>query len=119
MRQNSIWKFSHQRFVMFLCCSVFCVFFGLKPAVSGEDASSIRAAVQSGAVVPLENVLKLVAQNFPGQVINVDLDSESSGWVYKIKVLNDEGRVTKVEYDAKSLKLLKVKGAKRDKNGDR
>ena len=81
-------------------------------ATAGDDNARVRAAVQSGEIVPLENVLKVVNRDFPGQVIEVELDSESSGWVYKIKVLGTDGRVSKIRYDAKSLEVLKVKGSR-------
>lgn len=81
-------------------------------AAAGEDSARVRAALQSGEIVPLERVMSLVNRDFPGQIIEVDLDSESKGWVYKIKVLDAEGRVSKLHYDAKTLALLKMKGAR-------
>ncbi len=80
------------------------------PASAGEDSSRLRAAVQAGQIAPLENLLSAVRRDFNGQIIEIELESESIGLVYKVKLLGPQGHVSKLEYDARSLALLRTKG---------
>lgn len=80
------------------------------PASAGEDSSRLRSAVQAGQIAPLENLLAAVRRDFNGQIIEIELESESSGLVYKVKLLGPQGHVFKLEYDARSLALLRTKG---------
>lgn len=80
------------------------------PASAGEDSGRLRAAVQAGQIAPLENLLTAVRRDFNGQIIEIELESESSGFVYKVKLLGPQGHVFKLEYDARSLALLRTKG---------
>ena len=80
------------------------------PASAGEDSRRLRSAVQAGQIAPLENLLAAVRRDFNGQIIEIELESESSGLVYKVKLLGPQGHVSKLEYDARSLALLRTKG---------
>ncbi|HMN80990.1 MAG TPA: hypothetical protein PKA20_13790 [Burkholderiaceae bacterium] len=80
------------------------------PASAGEDSSRLRSAVQAGQIAPLENLLSAVRRDFNGQIIEIELESESTGFVYKVKLLGPQGHVSKLEYDARSLALLRTKG---------
>ena len=65
-------------------------------------------------VAPLRSLLAQVHEDYPGQVLEVELEREEYGkgdiWVYEIKLLTAKGRVLKLEYDAVNLELLKIKG---------
>ena len=83
-------------------------------ARADDDHHEARQAVAAGEVVPLEHLLARIREDFGGQVLKVELDREDDeskvGWVYEAKVLTSEGSVLKLDYDAKSLELLKLKG---------
>ena len=85
------------------------------PAGADEDAREIRKAVEAGEVVPLQSLLARIRQRFQGRVVKVELERENRGdkkrrWVYEIKVLTAKGNVLKLEYDAKTMELIKVRG---------
>lgn len=77
---------------------------------SDDDHERARRAVQAGQVVPLRTILDSVARDFPGDVIETELEDRHGTPVYEIKVIAPEGRVMKVYYDARDGSLLKVKG---------
>lgn len=65
-------------------------------------------------VAPLRSLLAQVHEAYPGQVLEVELEREEYGkgdvWVYEVKLLTAKGNVLKLEYDAITLELLKLKG---------
>ena len=76
-----------------------------------DDASRARAALQAGEIAPLAKVLDAVQAQWKGQVIAVELDHEDEGWVYEVKLLGSRGSVIKLDYDARSMRLLKARGS--------
>lgn len=75
----------------------------------GDDA-----APRAGEVVPLEKLLARIHEDFNGRILEVEIEQEwrQGGriWVYEAKLLTPRGHVLKLEYDAKSLQLLELKG---------
>ncbi len=92
------------------------------PAGADEDGREIRNAVEAGEVVPLQDLLARIREEFQGRVVKVELERERRGgkkrkhrggkkrWIYEIKVLTPQGNVLKLEYDAKTMDLIKVRG---------
>lgn len=81
------------------------------PAAGGvSDHDRARRSVQAGEVLPLRAILDKVANDFPGDVIETELEDEDGCLVYEIKLISPEGRVMKVIYDARDGRVLKVKG---------
>lgn len=75
----------------------------------GHDHDRARRAVQAGAVLPLQTLLQQVARTHPGQVLEVELEDEHGHWVYEIKLLQPDGRLVKLEVDARSAVVLKAR----------
>lgn len=67
--------------------------------------------------MPLESLLTHIRQDFGGRILKVELERENHAggltWVYEAKVLTPDGRVLKLEYDASNMKLLKLKGRRK------
>ena len=65
-------------------------------------------------VAPLRSLLAHVHESYSGQVLEVELEREEYGqsgiWIYEVKLLAEKGNVLKLEYDATTLELLKIKG---------
>ncbi len=79
-------------------------------ARAGEgDHDRARRAVQAGQVMPLPQVLERVARTHPGQVLEVELEPGRDRWVYEMRVLQADGRLLRLEVDARSGELLRVK----------
>ena len=76
-------------------------------ASDDRDHDRARAAVTSGQVLPLRKVLEaLERQQVPGQpapqVLEVELEERRGRWHYEIKLLQPDGRLSKVRLDART-----------------
>lgn len=81
------------------------------PAIGSgkDDHDRARQAVQAGQVLPLPTVLERLQREIPGQVLEVELEQEQTGWIYEIKLLTPAGQLTKVKLDARTAEVLRVK----------
>jgi len=79
------------------------------PAMAGEDHDRIRRAVQAGEILPLSRILEQVDRDYPGELIEAELESRHGHPVYEIKRLTRDGRLLKLYYDAADGTRLKVK----------
>jgi len=69
-----------------------------------------RGAVATGVAVPLKRVIPMVRQAVPGRVLNVDLEQVAGGgWVYKLLVLDGQGKYSEVYVDALRNRIVKVR----------
>jgi uncharacterized membrane protein YkoI len=84
-------------------------------AVADSDHDRARRAVEKGQVLPLKDILSRVQQANAGQVIEAELEEKGGVFVYEIKVLTGDGRVTKLHYDARTGDALNIPG----RNGKR
>jgi hypothetical protein len=93
------------------CLLALCALAGHGGAAASNNGDHERAlqAVQSGQVLPLAKVLSLLEKAHPGQVLEVELESEGQAWLYEIKLLQPDGRLTKLKIDARTGEILKRK----------
>ncbi len=81
---------------------------------AGDDAEPVGGDHAFVGVASLDDLLARVRADFPGRILKVELEDEhergEEALVYEVKVLTAEGRVLKLEYNARTLDLLKVKG---------
>jgi uncharacterized membrane protein YkoI len=71
-----------------------------------HDQDRARAAMEAGRVVPLQDILDKVEQDFTGRMIQVELEDNGHRIFYEVKLLTDGGRLLKLRYDAASMELL-------------
>ena len=57
-------------------------------------------------------ILQKISKDYPAQVIEVELERKSNGWIYEIKQLSADGSISKLEVDAKTGIVLKQKSKK-------
>lgn len=80
------------------------------------DTNLIRRAERAGYVTPLSELLDTMTERFPGRVLKVDLVPENeegglpSSWIYELKVLQSDGMVLEILFDAKTLIPLEING---------
>ncbi|WP_322996380.1 PepSY domain-containing protein [Castellaniella sp.] len=74
-----------------------------------HDREKAELLQSMGEVMPLQDVLALVAKDYPGQVLKVEFEDEKGKWIYEFKVLQDQGRLVKLEVDARDGKVLSVR----------
>ncbi|MGO3890864.1 MAG: PepSY domain-containing protein [Paenalcaligenes sp.] len=87
---------------------------GLTMAAGPADASrsdheQARRAVEAGEIMPLRSLLDAIETDYPGQVVEVELEHEDGLLVYEIKVLQASGQRLKLILDARTGEVLRVK----------
>ncbi|HLO77469.1 MAG TPA: PepSY domain-containing protein [Magnetospirillum sp.] len=78
-------------------------------ARADSDHDRARRAVQAGEVLPLRTILDQVARDFPGDVIEAELEQRHGIPAYEIKVITTDGRVIKAYYDARTGSQISAK----------
>lgn len=73
------------------------------------DHERARAAVQAGEVLPLPVLLERLGRTHPGQVLELELEREDGRWIYELKLLEPGGRVAKLEVDARTAEVIKLR----------
>lgn len=64
------------------------------------DQDAARAAVESGAILPLETILARLKGRLPGEIVKVKLEREHGGWVYAFRVIDPQGHWREIAVDA-------------------
>ena len=93
-------------------------------AIASEDHDRARKALEAGEVLPLRTILERVEREFPGQVVDVELERRheranaggAGRWIYEIKLLRTNGALVKLKLDARDGTLINQKG--RDRRHD-
>ncbi|MDQ1316188.1 MAG: hypothetical protein QG662_2297 [Pseudomonadota bacterium] len=85
---------------------------GVSQAGDGHDHDRARRALESGEILPLRTILERVGRDYPGQIMEVELERKDARWLYEIKVLRSGGALIKLEIDARDGALLGIKGPK-------
>jgi len=82
---------------------------GVSYAADNPDHERARQAVEAGDVLPLRTILDRVEREYPGQVMEVELDREKGEWVYEIKLLRKGGALMKLKIHARDGTILGFK----------
>lgn len=81
------------------------------PAWAASEQERARAAVEAGEVLPLNAILNRLRRDYPGRILDAELDEKGRGkWVYRIKLLKNNGRVVELMVDGGSGQVLRSKG---------
>ncbi|WP_425489677.1 PepSY domain-containing protein [Diaphorobacter ruginosibacter] len=79
-------------------------------AHAGEsDHEMARKALREGKVLPLKTVLDLLERDYPGQVLEVELERDDGMFIYEIKLLRADGQLLKLKLDAATGRVVGVK----------
>jgi uncharacterized membrane protein YkoI len=82
---------------------------GVSFAADNPDHDRARQAVEAGDVLPLRTILDRVEREYPGQVMEVELDREKGEWVYEVKLLRKGGALMKLKIQARDGTILGFK----------
>lgn len=74
-----------------------------------SDHDLARQALEQGDVLPLRTVLDQVEHQYGGQVIKIEFEHDDGRFIYKIRLLQADGRMAKLKVDATDGQVLKVK----------
>lgn len=75
-----------------------------------DDHEHARRAREAGEILPLRTVLERVREDYPGEVIEVELEREHGRWEYEINLRRHGGALLKLKLDARDGTLLGIKG---------
>jgi len=75
-----------------------------------RDHDRAREAMEAGKILPLRTIIGKLDRDYPGQILEVELEHEDGQWVYEIKLLRDSGALIKLELDAGDGTLIGIKG---------
>lgn len=73
--------------------------------VSHSEARILR---ESGKILPLESIIETAKNYRKGEVIDTELERDDNLLVYEIEMLDDQGRVWELEFDATNGDLLEL-----------
>ena len=76
-----------------------------------NDHEKAIKAVNEGEILPLNEILENITQNFYGRVISINLkDNEKGlfGWVYDIMIIDNNNNVKQIRVDAGTSTVLSV-----------
>ena len=80
----------------------------VSPATAKDlDHDDAREMVQSGDIMPLETLLNQVGKSHPGKVLEVEMERKRGRVIYELEVLDKDGQVWELRFDAASGRLLK------------
>jgi uncharacterized membrane protein YkoI len=84
---------------------------GAGKALAFTEQENARDAYQRGEIMSLEDIRRTVQRDFNGQIIGTQLrSSNNADYIYKFRVLSPEGNMMTIDVDAKTSRVIDVKG---------
>src|SRR6056297_1608023 len=77
--------------------------------LADSDHLEARRLLESGDVMPLQSILQKISHQYPGRVIEVELEKKHNRIVYEVELVNDNGRVYELLIDAANGEILQAK----------
>ncbi|SDS47116.1 Peptidase propeptide and YPEB domain-containing protein [Halopseudomonas xinjiangensis] len=77
---------------------------------AGRDVShdeALRLAEQ-GELRPLQSIVDAALARYPGRLLEAELEHEDGDYRYEIEIVTKDGRVTELEFDGRTGRLLDV-----------
>ncbi|MDH5357453.1 MAG: PepSY domain-containing protein [Gammaproteobacteria bacterium] len=77
-------------------------------AYSDDDNDRARALHERGKIVSLETLLQSIRQHGDWQILEIELEPEDDRLIYEVELLDQQGHVHKLMFDAKTGQELKL-----------
>jgi uncharacterized membrane protein YkoI len=102
------------RYVFAILVAVFMAAGDAQPTFAQSSHNCARAARASGRILPLGAILSRVRRRVPGRMVGVRLSGCPYGpFIYRVRMLTAGGSVAVVSADARSGRILGVRGGGR------
>lgn len=95
--------FNRVAFVSFLLLS-----FASSIAMADESIETVRKLTDAGKILPSEKIISAAKKIKPGDFLEIELEREKKYYVYEVEILDDEGQVWELKFNAKSGKLIEL-----------
>jgi uncharacterized membrane protein YkoI len=73
-----------------------------------NDHERARQAFERGEILPITEILAIVAQHLPGDVVEVELNFGRDRIEYEVDVLTATGRVREIDLDGRTGAVLEI-----------
>lgn len=105
---------------LILSCVALCLL-GASPMLRADDHEHgshelARQALEQGKVLPLRTVLEKIERDYEGQALKVEFEQDDGRFLYKIRLLQSDGRMVKLKVDAVDGKVLEIKRKEQEKD---
>lgn len=83
---------------------------GVPRGAAGDDSDHdlARQLFEEGRILPLAEIVDKVRSEIPGEMLEVEFESDEGAYIYELKILRPDGRVQEVEVEAASGKIVKI-----------
>jgi uncharacterized membrane protein YkoI len=71
-----------------------------------REHAAVRSTGEAGAILSLEQILQTARQQHAGRVLETELEESRGGMVYEVEILDANGEVWEMKFDARSGELL-------------
>ncbi|WP_158083098.1 PepSY domain-containing protein [Methyloprofundus sedimenti] len=89
-----------------MLASTLFVFVFCSASLGQTDHDIAKRLRDSDKIKPLEVILRQYSEQYPGQVIEVELETEHEQYIYQIELLDRQGIIWKLRVDATTGELL-------------
>ncbi len=102
-------KSRHPRATVHRVCLWLAIFLtGPVPLIRADDYRDAIRLSESGDILPLEQVLERAKTIQPGKVLEVEFGREYGVYVYELEILDADGRLWEVEFNAQTGEWLET-----------
>jgi uncharacterized membrane protein YkoI len=95
--------------MMALLFALACSATGARADDRKHDQDMVRQAVERGEIKTLADILTVVRNKLPGEVVRVKIEQKRSRWYYELRVADAKGRLFEVYVDAQTGAIERVK----------
>ena len=76
-------------------------------ARADDDSKEVRRLVMEKEIIPLERLLPSIRRHGDWKLLEIELEQDDDKLIYEVELLDDQGRVYEIRYDAKTGQELK------------
>ena len=97
-----------------LLCGMAVCLLAASPMLRADDDDDgaherAREALEQGRVLPLRSVLEKIERDYQGQALKVEFEQDDGRFLYKIRLLQSDGRMVKLKVNAVDGQVLESK----------
>ena len=95
-------------FALILIALIAAIGAPLGAAADDSDHDLARRLLEQGRILPLADIVDKVRSEIPGEMLEVEFETDDGAYIYELKILRPDGRVQEIEVEAASGKIIKI-----------
>ncbi len=96
-------------FIQIISASLVLLTLSTHITVADTDHNKAKQLLDAGEILSLEKILAKVSMQYPGHILEVELEIKKHIPVYEIDIIDDKGLVWELKVDAKTAEVIKRK----------